>query len=435
MAATGESYSVARRNLAAEAAAADHGRRRTASRAEARPDRQDVAERLGARVVALLNDKGGVGRTTIALRLARCLGGLGGRSLVIDLDPIGSLTASTPNDADGRSLAGVLAGRAVASIDELTQVRPSGLRVVPGWDLDRLDVDDLARDRFVALLGGLDHEVTVIVDCPNSVWALSQLGLHAVDAGGPGSGVLVVALPTTTTLNNATRRLGPDSVLGLVINQTRPSVIDASLHDVPRRYGLPVLARIPWDEDLEDLEPTGDGHGPGSLAIGGLAELLLTDPAMAGPRSGLAELLDTAAARDAELAELLTAVANKRIVEGTGDPEFSLGLDLLDDDEAHDRIIDILEGPDEDDEDDEADDEDAEVYERVMDVLEGLAPADGQRAFRILDALDDDSYVRAMRLLDDSLQDPGERGSVLQILEGFDDMDGDRGVDAPRPPG
>src|SRR5256712_14199745 len=52
-----------------------------------------VAHSESARVIALVNQKGGCAKTTTAVNLAACLGGSGRRTLVIDLVPHANATA------------------------------------------------------------------------------------------------------------------------------------------------------------------------------------------------------------------------------------------------------------------------------------------------------------------------------------------------------
>ena len=62
------------------------------------------------RIVALVNQKGGCGKTTTAIHLASCLAAAGRRTLLLDLDPQGhsTLGLGIPPPASERSLARVL---------------------------------------------------------------------------------------------------------------------------------------------------------------------------------------------------------------------------------------------------------------------------------------------------------------------------------------
>lgn len=145
-----------------------------------------------ARVVAVVNGKGGVGKTTITANVGGLLAAGGYRVLLVDLDPQGNLGeelgyTGTDRDDDGRGLA-----QALAFGSELTPVRAvrANLDVVPGGaDLDMAaagltmkaqKVPDAAKLALADALAGLAGEYDLIlIDCPPGQETLQQAALAA----------------------------------------------------------------------------------------------------------------------------------------------------------------------------------------------------------------------------------------------------------------
>ena len=141
--------------------------------------------RAVARVYALANQKGGVGKTTTAINLAACLAEAGERALVIDLDPQANATSGLGERANGVSSYDLLDG--VPLHDLAKPTRFPNLDLVPSKpDLAGAVVELSRRDdgeRFLArsLAGAAEGYSFVFLDCPPSLGPLTVNALAAAD--------------------------------------------------------------------------------------------------------------------------------------------------------------------------------------------------------------------------------------------------------------
>ena len=141
------------------------------------------------KIVAIANQKGGVGKTTTAVNLGCALAELGRRILLVDLDPQANATSAFGlQEIDGQSLYEPLLGEALVT-DKIIPTRVDQLFLLPA-DLDLAGAEvEIARQpdhltRLAQTLSILRSDQTfdfVLLDCPPSLGILMTNALAAAD--------------------------------------------------------------------------------------------------------------------------------------------------------------------------------------------------------------------------------------------------------------
>src|SRR5215510_7145345 len=157
------------------------------------PEPKPLAEHGPARVVAVCNQKGGVGKTTTTINLGAALAEQGRRVLLVDFDPQGALSVGLgiqPHELDA-TVYNLLMERGLTAHDVIIKTRVDGMDLLPSnIDLSGAEVQlvhEVGREFVLGrVLAPLIPEYDVVlIDCQPS------LGLLTVNALACADGVIV----------------------------------------------------------------------------------------------------------------------------------------------------------------------------------------------------------------------------------------------------
>ena len=138
------------------------------------------------RIIAVANQKGGVGKTTTSINLSACLAEAGQRVLVVDVDPQGNTTSGLGVDKNNveNTIYEMMLGECTVEesiikdvLDNL-DVMPSNVNLA-GAEIDLIGIEDREYILKKAINSVRDNYDFIVVDCPPS---LSMLTVNAMTA-------------------------------------------------------------------------------------------------------------------------------------------------------------------------------------------------------------------------------------------------------------
>jgi len=250
------------------------------------------------KIIAVANQKGGVGKTTTAVNLAACVAAMGRRVLLFDLDPQANATSGLGLEKrEGASAYRVLLGEGMLA-DKIQKTAFDRLEVIPsevdlcGADFELARVDnhlERVRSAVQPILASEQFDI-VLIDCPPS------LGILTLNAFAAAGGVLVplqceyYALEGISMLNRVMGQLHDNGVnpslelTGVVMTMYdgRTRLSQQVVTEVREHFGERVFeTMIPRSTRLAEAPSFGkpiihyDKYSPGSAAYELLAQEFL----------------------------------------------------------------------------------------------------------------------------------------------------------------
>ena len=245
--------------------------------------------------IAIANQKGGVGKTTITINLGAALAERSVRTLLVDLDPQGHLTEGLglSEPEGGETLAAALLGRTSVPVNRLMVSHECGVDIIPA------SLDLFLTERDLVHLRGREYRLRrvfepledeydyTLIDCPPTLGQLTDNALVAARKA------LVPIQPEDTSLralemlldqvHSIREGLGLTvDIVGLVVNQADDTLVARrTLETLTKAVPVPILASIRRRVRLKEAWAAGkpvtmtESAGDAAEAFRGLAQAIM----------------------------------------------------------------------------------------------------------------------------------------------------------------
>jgi chromosome partitioning protein len=204
---------------------------------------------LKMRTIAVINQKGGCGKTTVSINLSAALAAKGNRTLLVDMDPQGhcAVGLAVPEEQIEQSTYDVLigAGRGepmrlkeiLWQICERFEMAPSNIDLA-AFEQQMTGIVDRENCLKKVLAEVQDEYDYVVIDCPPSVGLLTFNALRAA------SDVMVPVEMGYFSLHGLSRQLETLSAFCEQCEQTINVTVLASMYDIRTKMGREILAEL-----------------------------------------------------------------------------------------------------------------------------------------------------------------------------------------------
>jgi len=201
------------------------------------------------RIIAIVNQKGGCGKTTVSINLASALAGRGGRTLLVDMDPQShcAVGLAVPEEQIEQSIYDILISNSRGEPLRLSEVL---WQISDNFELAPASIDLAAFEQQMSGIGERENCLRsvlqqvksdydyVIIDCPPSV------GLLTFNAIRAATDVIVPVDMGYFSLHGLSKQLDTLSVLARQCSQEIDVMVLASMYDIRTKMGREILGEL-----------------------------------------------------------------------------------------------------------------------------------------------------------------------------------------------